>query len=599
MTSRRPVHNLWRAMRAQRGELSGAILLGYLASASAVALLATAGWLIATAAGAPPVLTLTVAAVMVRAFALGRAVFRYFERLAGHDAAFRGLVGLRVSVFTQLERLAPAGLAHFGRGDLLTRLIGDVDAAVDLPLRVVLPWSQSILVLLGTVGFLWWLLPGLAAVMVFSGILGLAIVPLLIARVTARAEGQVAPQRAELASSLVTAFSAVADLNAFGATPGAIAQLSKIDEQLTSLSRKSAAGLALGGALITLIQGITVIGMIWVITPAITSGQVSPVWIAVAALLPLAVFDVLANLPGAAAAVPRVRGSADRIEELNDLPSPVIAPLHPKGMQPGFQGIKIRDLSVYWNQGNVPALSDVSFDLEPGEHLYVVGPSGSGKSTLANVLMGFIAYTGSVRINGSELRDVDPSVLRERVGLLAQRAHVFNTSIEENITLGRVDLSRESVQEAVSGAQLDRFVSRLPQGLQSSVGAFGSSISGGEGQRLALARITVEPRDFVILDEPTEHLDAQTVRAVELTLASEFARSSTLTITHHLLAIPDDARVIELIDGVVTSQGTCGELRAGAGWFAGQWRAQHEVALVSSGKFSINEHASNDSGHDG
>ena len=584
MTSRKPVRNLWRAMRAQRGELSGAIVLGFLASASAVALLAAAGWLIATAAGAPPVLTLTVAAVMVRAFALGRAVFRYFERLAGHDAAFRGLVGLRVSVFTQLERLAPAGLTHFGRGDLLTRLIGDVDSAVDLPLRVVLPWSQSILVMLGTVAFLWWLMPGLAAVMVCSGILGLALVPLLIARVTARAEAQVAPQRAELASSLVTAFSAVADLNAFEASPRAVTQLSKIDAELTALSQKSAAGLALGGALITLIQGITVIGMIWAITPAITAGDVSPVWIAVAALLPLAVFDVLANLPSAAAAVPRVRGSAERIEELNDLPSPVTTPAKPAVLQRGFQGLQIRDLNVWWHQGQTPALTNVSFELAPGEQLYIVGPSGSGKSTLANVLMGFLSYSGSVRMNGTELRDVYPDVLREHVGLLAQRAHMFNTTIEENITLGRLEISEEAVNRAIGGAHLEGFVARLPQGVRSPVGAFGTSISGGEGQRLALARLTVEPREFVILDEPTEHLDAQSARAVELALVSQFAQSTVLTITHHLLAIPDDAHVIELMDGVVTSQGTCRELRAGSGWFSEQWRSQNEVALVSSGK---------------
>ncbi len=225
MTSKSSVRKLWQAMRAQRTELIGAIFLGFLASASAVALLATAGWLIATAAGAPPVLTLTVAAVLVRAFALGRAVFRYFERLTGHDAAFRGLVGLRISVYEQLERLAPAGIARFGRGDLLTRLVGDVDAAVDLSLRVALPWSQSLWVMLGTLAFLWWLLPSLAAFLAFAGILGLAVVPLLIAGITARAEAQIGPQRAELASSMVTAFSALADLDAYGATDRAISEL--------------------------------------------------------------------------------------------------------------------------------------------------------------------------------------------------------------------------------------------------------------------------------------------------------------------------------------------------------------------------------------
>ena len=586
MTSKSPVRKLWQAMRAQRSELTGAIILGCLAAASAVALLAAAGWLIATAAGAPPVLTLTVAAVMVRAFALGRAVFRYFERLTGHDAAFRGLVGLRISVYEQLERLAPAGIARFGRGDLLTRLVGDVDAAVDLSLRVVLPWSQSLLVMLGTLAFLWWLLPSLAAFLAFAGIVGLAVVPLLIARITTRAEAQIGPQRAELANSMVTAFTAIADLNAYGATDKAIAELSRIDAGLTALGRKSASGLALGGALMTVVQGASVIGMVWLITPAISAGSLSPVWIAVAALIPLAVFDVLANLPAAASSLPRIRGSAQRIEALNDLPSPVVPSSTPLKLPLGFQSLVVRDLSVHLMQGDLPALRDIDLDMNQGEHLYVVGPSGSGKSTLANVLMGFVSYSGSVLLNGVELKDADPDVLRDRVGLLAQRAHIFNTTIEENVTLGRNELSEQETRTAISGAQLDDFIARLPLGVHAPVGAFGALISGGESQRLALARLTVQPRDLVILDEPTEHLDSQAAISVDQALATQLAGTSVLTITHHLLSIDDDARVIELIDGVITSRGTCRELRSGVGWFATQWRAQHEVALVSAGNIS-------------
>ncbi len=186
-------HRLWRAMSAQRWELSGAAVLGFLASACAVALLGTAAWLIATASGAPPVLTLAVAAVMVRAFALGRAIFRYAERLTGHDAAFRGLVGLRVAVYTQLERLAPSGIAHFGRGDLLARVVTDVDTAIDLPLRVLLPWVQGALVALGAVVFFWWLMPAAALLMIAVALAAVIAVPWLISRLTARAESRLAP----------------------------------------------------------------------------------------------------------------------------------------------------------------------------------------------------------------------------------------------------------------------------------------------------------------------------------------------------------------------------------------------------------------------
>ena len=177
-----PVRTLWNAMSSQRRELALAGVLGAVASASAVALLGVSAWLIATASTMPPVLTLTVAAVLVRTFALSRAVFRYGERIVGHDAAFRGLTELRVVVYGHLERLAPTGLAAFGRGDLLSRLVADVDAALDLPLRVILPWAQAALVSLATVAFLVVLLPPAGVAIGVLVVIGLALTPWLVAR---------------------------------------------------------------------------------------------------------------------------------------------------------------------------------------------------------------------------------------------------------------------------------------------------------------------------------------------------------------------------------------------------------------------------------
>ncbi|MDD2858866.1 MAG: ABC transporter transmembrane domain-containing protein, partial [Candidatus Nanopelagicales bacterium] len=265
-----PVRTVWQAMREQRPALTGAALLGFVASASAVALLGTSAWLIATAAGAPPVLTLSVAAVMVRAFALSRALFRYTERLAGHAAAFRGLAGLRVSVYQQLERLAPGGIAHFGRGDLLSRLVADVDTAVDLPLRVVLPWAQAALVVAGSVVFLAWLLPSLGVFIALVGLAALVLVPWIVSRVTARAEAQFAPARAQLATSMVTGFTAVADLSALGAEDRALGRLAQLDAELTRLGRREAYGLGAAGALMTLVQGVAVVGAILLVIPAVS-----------------------------------------------------------------------------------------------------------------------------------------------------------------------------------------------------------------------------------------------------------------------------------------------------------------------------------------
>ena len=573
---------LWQAMRAQRWELAGATVLGIVSSACAVALIGTAAWLIATASGAPPVLMLAVAGAMVRAFALGRAILRYAERLTGHDAAFRGLVGLRVAVYSQLERLAPNGIAHFGRGDLLARMIADVDTAVDLPLRVLLPWAQGAVVALGAVVFFWWLLPAAAVLMLVVGFIGVVVVPWLISRLTAKAQARLAPLRGELSSSLVSAFSAASDIQAFGASNRVAEQLASIDEQLTRIGRREALGLGLAGGLMTAVQGIAVVGSICLVGPAVLNGQVAPVWLAVAALLPIAVFDVLAVIPGAAIAEQGVRAAAVRLDSLSHMKSPVSEPSAPMSLEPGFTGLAMKDVHVHLGQSDHAVLQGISLSIAQGEHVYLVGPSGAGKSTLVSVLMGFARYSGSITVNGVELASVDQDELRTHVGLLEQRAHIFGTSIEENVSLGRQTADESRVRAALADSQLQPMLDRLPQGIDTRVGSFGSTISGGEAQRIGVARLLIEPRSLILLDEPTAHLDAENARALEEMLLEEFVSNTTITISHHLLAIPASARVVVLENGRIVESGTRDELEQATGWFAEQLNAQRESAVIAA-----------------
>ncbi|MDO9485705.1 MAG: thiol reductant ABC exporter subunit CydC [Actinomycetota bacterium] len=578
---------LWQSMRAQRWEFAGATLLGFMAAACSVVLLGAAAWLIATAAGAPPVITLAVAAALVRACALGRAIFRYVERLTGHDAAFRGLPGLRVAVFQQLERLAPSGIAHFGRGDLLVRMVADVDSAVDLPLRVVLPWMQGVLVVVGTVVFFWWLLPAAAVLMIVLGLVAVVLVPWLIARLTAHAESRLAPLRGELSASLVTAFAGASDIQAFGASDRVEQQLADIDAQLTRLGRREAFGLGLAGALMTAVQGIAVVASLCLVGPAVIDGQIAAVWLAVAALLPLAAFDVLAVIPAAAIADKKVRAAALRLESLNDLKTPVDDPSAPVHLPAGFSGLSLQHVNVALGSSPNAILADISLWIAPHEHVYVVGPSGAGKSTLASVLMGFTRYSGSIAINGVELHSVSQEQLRQRVGLLEQRAHIFGTTIQENVALGRDAGDEQHVRQALADAQLEPLLDRMTEGINTRVGTFGSSISGGEAQRIAVARLLIEPRDLMLLDEPTAHLDGENARALEAMLSEQFASTASITITHQLLTIPASARVFVLENGRITESATCSELQHGGGWFAEQFQSQWDFELMQSNGFGI------------
>lgn len=572
-TGRSGMRGIWDDVAGSRREIWLAAFLGFLASASAVALLGTSGWLIARAAELPPVLTLTVAAVMVRTFALGRAVMRYLERLVGHDAAFRGLTVLRVRVYRSLESITPLGLSRFTRGDLLARLGADVDAALDLPLRVVLPWVQAGIVALATSAFVFWLLP--EAGLVVAVLAGAAVLmwPWLVGRVVRKAEGSIAPARGALTQAIIAALDAAPVLASFGAAPTALRALQVRDAQLTRAETREAGALGVGAAVGLALQGLAVTGAIAVTVPRVVNGEIAPVWLAVIALLPLALFDVLTTVPTAAVARERVRGSAQRLESIAEAAG-VTASTQPGDGVGEFASLTLRGVTARWPGGSTDALVNVDLELRAGERVLIMGPSGSGKSTLAAVIMGFLDYAGSAQLNGHEIAELGSDRVCATIGLLSQHAHVFDTSVEENVRLGRIDASEREIIETIERARLGEWVRSLPEGLDSRVGAFGARMSGGERQRLALARLLLAHRSALVLDEPTEHLDRETAREVEATIARETSGVASLVISHQVVGNVD--RIIEMDAGRIVASGTHEELMNRDGWYARQVLRQRD-----------------------
>ncbi|MFI6857447.1 thiol reductant ABC exporter subunit CydD [Streptomyces sp. NPDC050416] len=553
-----------RAMSgARRGRLGLALLLGSLALGSAVGLMATSGWLISRASQQPPVLYLMVAVTATRAFGIGRAVFRYAERLVSHDAVLRMLADTRVAVFRRLERLAPAGLRRTRRGDLLSRLVADVDALQDYWLRWLLPAGAAVVVSAASVGFTAWLLPEAGAVLAAGLLAAGAGVPLVTGAVARRAEHRLAPARGVLATRVADLLTGTAELTVAGALPARTAQTREADGVLTRIASRAATATALGDGLIALISGLTVTAAALVGAQAVAAGRLDGVTMAVVVLTPLAAFEAVLGLPLAVQYRQRVRRSAERVYEVLDAPEPVGESEQPRQAPPSPFPVVVKGLVARHAGQDRDALAGLDLTLDEGRRVTVVGPSGSGKTTLAQVLLRFLdADAGSYTLAGVDAYALRGDDVRRLVGLCAQDAHLFDSSLRENLLLARKDATEDDLRAALGRARLLDWADGLPDGLDTLVGEHGTRLSGGQRQRLALARALLADFPVLVLDEPAEHLDLPTADALTADLLAATEGRTTLLITHRLAGLEAVDEVIVLDQGRVVQRGAYGELVA-------------------------------------
>jgi ATP-binding cassette subfamily C protein CydCD len=568
---------------ARRGRLALALLLGSLALGSAVGLMATSGWLISRASQQPPVLYLMVAVTATRAFGIGRAVFRYAERLVSHDAVLRMLADTRVAVYRRLERLAPAGLRDTRRGDLLSRLVADVDALQDYWLRWLLPAGVAATVSAATVGFTAWLLPEAGAVLAL-GLLAAGVgVPLVTGAVARRAERRLAPARGVLATRVTELLTGTAELTVAGALPARTAEARQADGVLTRIASRAATATALGDGLTALVSGLTVAATALVAAQAVAAGRLSGVVTAVVVLTPLAAFEAVLGLPLAVQYRQRVRKSAERVYEVLDAPEPVREPERPRQAPVTPFPLVVQGLAARHTGQDRDALAGLDLTLEKGSRVAVVGSSGSGKTTLAQVLLRFLdADAGSYTLAGVDAYALDGDDVRRLVGLCAQDAHLFDSSVRENLLLARKDATEDELRAALERARLLDWADALPAGLDTLVGEHGARLSGGQQQRLALARALLADFPVLVLDEPAEHLDLATADALTADLLAATEGRTTLLITHRLAGLEDVDEVIVLDEGRVVQRGPYAGLASVEGPLRGMAEREAESELLAA-----------------
>jgi ATP-binding cassette, subfamily C, bacterial CydC len=566
MPARHPLLRLLWLARPMRGQLLVSVLAGAAATGCGVALLAVSGFLLARASEHPEILAISVAVVAVRGLAVGRGVFRYVERLASHDVAFRVLADIRVAIYRRLERLAPAGLTAFRSGDLLARLISDVDATQDLFIRGVGPPLAAALVGAGAVTACLLILAPAGGVLALGLLTAGVAVPALAVAASRRAARATAPARGELGATMTDLLSGAAELHAFGAQDAGLAAVDAADRRLTSLARRSAAAAGLGSGLMAAASGLTVWGILVLAVAAVAGGTLTRVPLAVVTLTALAAFEAVTDLPAAALQLGDSRGAAERIGAVLDTPDPVVDPVTPRPLPAGPAEVCLRGVQVRYEPDGPLALDGFDLDLGPGRRVALVGPNGAGKSTVASVLLRFCdPVGGSVTLGGADLASYAADDVRTVIGGCPQGPHIFDATVRENLRLARPGASDDELAAAAASARLLPWIESLPRGWDTRVGARGAAMSGGERQRLALARALLADPDLLILDEPTTHLDPEAASALTADLLAVTAGRATLLITHDFDGLDQVDEIIVLDQGRVVQRGTHRELMTAGG----------------------------------
>jgi thiol reductant ABC exporter CydC subunit len=550
--------------------------------ASGIGLMATSAWLISTAALRPSIAALSVAIVGVRFFGLSRGIFRYLERLATHEATLSLLARLRVTVFEALPPLAPARLRAWRSGDLVSRLVDDIDSLEHVFARVIGPSAAAVLVL----GLACAVLAPRGASLALSAAIGLSIagviVPVLAVRAGARRSARTVAMRAELAARAADTVQGLDDLVAFNRAGAFREDLRQRSRELTGAQAASTRVSAAASALVVLVGDLTAVAVLLLAVPGVRAGSLAGVELAVVVLTAVAAFEAAGPLAAAWQNLGATRAAASRLSGILDA-DPAVAPPPAPLPPPRGRTLDVRGLSHRYPETAEDAIAGVSFYLAPGRLVALVGSSGAGKSTVANLLLRFLeAPAGSIILDGHDVRGYAADDVRACMAYADQRASILTGSVRENLAIADAAASDSRMADALAAAGLAALVAQLPEGLDTWIGEQGLHLSGGERQRLGLARALLSPSPFVILDEPTAHLDPLAEQGVLGAIRRLSDVRGVLLITHRVIGLEVASDIVVLDDGRVIQRGDFASLRAQDGWFRRMLDLQRAAAAIDA-----------------
>ena len=583
-----------------KGWVALSVFVGALTVTSGIGLMTASAYIISAAALQPSIATLQIPIVLVRFFGITRGLLRYLERLTSHQATFRLLARLRVWFYAALEPLAPARLMSFRSGDLLARIMDDIESLEYFYIRVLSPPLVAVLVATGVSFFLASFDRSLVYPYLSLQIIAGVGIPLLMQLLSRGVGSRLVIQRSDIHSLLVGAVQGMADCLVYQAPESRLQGLNRLSKDLACSQRRMAQISGLQSALMILMSNFAMCTVLAQTIHLVSRDQIDGVYLAVLTLTVLSSFEAVIPLPQAAQYLESNLGSARRLFEIVDAPAQVTDPVEPISMLANTHqapSLEVRNLSFRYppdsrtsSQIRFPvdrpdaenctpfALDDLSFSLHPGKHLAVVGPSGAGKSTLVNLLLRFWEYrVGQILLDGIDFREYRQEDVRNRIAVISQNTYLFHTTIRENLLIAKPKASEDEIIEAASLARIHEFIVALPEGYDTRVGEQGMQLSAGERQRLSIARALLKAAPILVLDEATANLDPVSEAEILDTIQDRMGSKATLSLTHRLVGLDSMDEILVLHRGRVIERGTQSELLSIKGSFWRMWDLQRQL----------------------